>query len=118
MRHLHSAATARRGRSRRLRFRPQSGLLRFFRGEGLAAWIVFSPVLPCLAAVQAPVVMMGRKRMEVRDRMRAENDFKVNLKAGLKAHHLPRDAGPPAGPAAGAPGAGPEKPARSAGGHE
>ncbi|MDQ0505302.1 DUF1003 domain-containing protein [Xanthobacter agilis] len=51
-------------------------------------FILLNLVLSCLAAIQAPVIMMSQKRVEVRDRMRAENDFKVNLKAELEIRHL------------------------------
>ena len=37
-----------------------------------------------LAAVQAPVILMSQNRQEDRDRMRAENDYQVNLKAELE----------------------------------
>jgi uncharacterized membrane protein len=37
-----------------------------------------------LAAIQAPIIMMSQNRQESRDRMRAENDYKVNLKAELE----------------------------------
>lgn len=51
-------------------------------------FILLNLALSCLAAVQAPVIMMSQKRVEVRDRLRAENDFKVNLKAELEIRHL------------------------------
>jgi uncharacterized membrane protein len=41
-----------------------------------------------LAAVQAPVIMMSQNRAEDRDRLRAENDYKINLKAELEIRHL------------------------------
>jgi uncharacterized membrane protein len=41
-----------------------------------------------LAAVQAPVIMMSQNRAEARDRLRAENDYKINLKAELEIRHL------------------------------
>ena len=42
----------------------------------------------CLAAIQAPIIMMSQNRSEARDRLRAENDYKVNLKAELEIRHL------------------------------
>lgn len=45
-------------------------------------------VLSCLAAIQAPVILMSQNRAEARDRLRAENDYKVNLKAELEIWHL------------------------------
>jgi uncharacterized membrane protein len=38
--------------------------------------------------VQAPVIMMSQRRLETRDRLRAENDFQVNVKAELLLEHL------------------------------
>jgi len=51
-------------------------------------FILLNLVLSCLAAVQAPVIMMSQNRAEARDRLRAENDYKVNLKAELEIRHL------------------------------
>src|SRR5881409_3011047 len=51
-------------------------------------FILLNLVLSCLAAVQARVIMMSQNRAEVRDRLRAENDYKVNLKAELEIRHL------------------------------
>jgi uncharacterized membrane protein len=45
-------------------------------------------VLSCLAAVQAPVIMMSQNRQEAKDRLRAENDYKVNLRAELEIRNL------------------------------
>src|SRR5437763_10389990 len=41
-------------------------------------FILLNLILSCLAAVQAPVIMMSQNRAEARDRLRAENDYKVN----------------------------------------
>ncbi|HAF02896.1 MAG TPA: hypothetical protein DCG89_03735, partial [Spartobacteria bacterium] len=51
-------------------------------------FILLNLILSCLAAVQAPVIMMSQNRVEARDRLRAENDYKVNLKAELEIRHL------------------------------
>jgi uncharacterized membrane protein len=51
-------------------------------------FILLNLILSCLAAVQAPVIMMSQNRAEARDRLRAENDYKVNLKAKLEIRHL------------------------------
>lgn len=51
-------------------------------------FILLNLILSCLAAIQAPVIMMSQNRVEVRDRLRAENDYKVNLKAELEIRHL------------------------------
>lgn len=78
--------------------------LTFF-GLSLGAWIVvnaargpdaFDPypyillnlLLSCLAAVQAPIIMMSQRRQEAKDRLRSLNDYQVNLKAELEIRHL------------------------------
>ena len=45
-------------------------------------------LLSCLAAIQAPIIMMSQNRIESRDRLRSENDYQVNLKAELEIRHL------------------------------
>lgn len=72
----------------------------------LAVWIVFNTlaytafrfdpfpfilmnlILSCIAAFQAPIIMMSQNRKEEKDRMRAENDYLVNLKAELEVRSL------------------------------
>lgn len=44
-------------------------------------FILLNLVLSCLAAIQAPVIMMSQNRKEQRDRLRAIHDYRVNLKA-------------------------------------
>jgi uncharacterized membrane protein len=51
-------------------------------------FILLNLMLSCLAAVQAPVIMMSQNRQEARDRLRSENDYRVNLKAELEIRHL------------------------------
>jgi len=51
-------------------------------------FILLNLILSCLAAVQAPIIMMSQNRAEARDRLRAENDYKVNLKTELEIRHL------------------------------
>lgn len=51
-------------------------------------FILMNLVLSALAALQAPVIMMSQNRTEARDRLRGENDYKVNLKAELEIRHL------------------------------
>ena len=46
-------------------------------------FILLNLVLSCIAAVQAPLIMMSQNRQEVKDRKRAENDYKINLKNEL-----------------------------------
>jgi uncharacterized membrane protein len=58
------------------------------RGFDPYPFILLNLILSCLAAVQAPVIMMSQNRAEARDRLRGENDYKVNLKAELEIRHL------------------------------
>ena len=51
-------------------------------------FILLNLLLSCLAAVQAPIIMMSQNRQEARDRLRSENDYRVNLKAELEIRHL------------------------------
>jgi uncharacterized membrane protein len=51
-------------------------------------YILLNLMLSCLAAVQAPVIMMSQNRQEARDRARARNDYLVNLKAELEIRLL------------------------------
>jgi len=51
-------------------------------------YIFLNLVLSCLAAIQAPIIMMSQNRQESRDRMRAEHDYRVNLKAELEIRYL------------------------------
>ena len=51
-------------------------------------FILLNLVLSCLAALQAPIIMMSQNRLESRDRMRGEYDYKVNLKAELEVRQL------------------------------
>ncbi|MGE3918452.1 MAG: DUF1003 domain-containing protein [Hyphomicrobiaceae bacterium] len=51
-------------------------------------FILLNLVLSCLAAIQAPVIMMSQKRQESKDRLRSLNDYQVNLKAELEIRHL------------------------------
>lgn len=51
-------------------------------------FILLNLVLSCVAALQAPVIMMSQGRKEEKDRMRAESDYRVNLKAELEIRQL------------------------------
>jgi len=51
-------------------------------------FILLNLCLSCVAAVQAPIIMMSQRRQEVKDRLRADNDYRVNLKAELEIRHL------------------------------
>lgn len=47
-------------------------------------FILLNLILSCLAAIQAPIIMMSQNRQEDKDRERAEHDYKINLKAELE----------------------------------
>jgi uncharacterized membrane protein len=51
-------------------------------------FILLNLILSCLAAIQAPVIMMSQNRQESKDRLRSEYDYQVNLKAELEIRHL------------------------------
>ncbi|MEJ2105294.1 MAG: DUF1003 domain-containing protein, partial [Ignavibacteriaceae bacterium] len=51
-------------------------------------YILLNLILSCLAAIQAPVIMMSQNRQEDRDRKRAEEDYKINLKSELELRQL------------------------------
>jgi len=51
-------------------------------------FIFLNLILSCLAAVQAPIIMMSQNRQEAKDRIRSQHDYKVNLKAELEIRHL------------------------------
>lgn len=51
-------------------------------------FILLNLVLSCLAAIQAPIIMMSQKRQEAKDRLRSENDYRINLKAEFEIRHL------------------------------
>jgi uncharacterized membrane protein len=51
-------------------------------------YILLNLVLSCVAALQAPIIMMSQNRQEAKDRMRAEYDYKVNLKTELDVRVL------------------------------
>ncbi len=51
-------------------------------------YILLNLVLSCLAGLQAPIIMMSQNRQEEKDRLRAEYDYRVNLKAELEVRGL------------------------------
>jgi len=51
-------------------------------------YILLNLVLSCLAAIQAPVIMMSQNRQEAKDRLHADHDYRVNLKAELEIRQL------------------------------
>lgn len=53
-------------------------------------FILLNLVLSCLAALQAPVIMMSQNRQETKDRRRSRNDYATNLKAEIEIQRLNR----------------------------
>lgn len=51
-------------------------------------FILLNLVLSCLAAIQAPIILMSQNRQDAKDRMRSDYDYRVNLKAELEIRHL------------------------------
>jgi uncharacterized membrane protein len=51
-------------------------------------FILLNLILSCLAAIQAPIIMMSQNRQESKDRARSEHDYKINLKAELEIQLL------------------------------
>lgn len=51
-------------------------------------FILLNLILSCLAALQAPVIMMSQNRQETKDRIRSQHDYQVNLKAELEIRQL------------------------------
>jgi uncharacterized membrane protein len=51
-------------------------------------FILLNLILSCVAALQAPVIMMSQNRMEAKDRLRAQNDYQVNLRAEIEIRQL------------------------------
>ena len=51
-------------------------------------FILLNLVLSCIAAIQAPIILMSQNREEAKDRLRSEHDYRVNLKAELEIRHL------------------------------
>jgi len=51
-------------------------------------FILLNLVLSCIAAIQAPIIMMSQNRQEQKDRLRSQNDYKVNVKAEIIVEDL------------------------------
>ena len=51
-------------------------------------FILMNLILSCIAAIQAPIIMMSQNRKEEKDRQRSENDYLINLKAELEIRSL------------------------------
>lgn len=65
-----------------------NSLVLLFRPFDAYPFILLNLILSCLAALQAPVIMMSQNRQEAKDRLRSENDYRTNLKAELEVRLL------------------------------
>lgn len=54
-------------------------------------FILLNLVLSCLAAVQAPIIMMSQNRHAAKDRLNAEHDYEINLKSEMEIEDMQRD---------------------------
>jgi uncharacterized membrane protein len=61
-----------------------NALVMFWRPVDPYPFILLNLLLSCLAAVQAPIIMMSQNRQEQKDRLRSQHDYQVNLKAELE----------------------------------
>lgn len=60
----------------------------FWRPVDPYPFILLNLMLSCLAAIQAPIIMMSQNRQESKDRLRSQHDYQINLKAELEIRHL------------------------------
>jgi len=62
----------------------------WFKNQGFDPYpyILLNLILSCIAALQAPVIMMSQNRQEEKDRIRAKNDYMINLKSELEIRML------------------------------
>ena len=51
-------------------------------------FILLNLILSCLAAIQAPIIMMSQNRQEAKDRLKSDHDYKINMKAEFEIRHL------------------------------
>jgi uncharacterized membrane protein len=65
-----------------------NSLVLFWKPADPYPYILLNLILSCLAAIQAPVIMMSQNRQEAKDRLRSQHDYQINLKAELEIRHL------------------------------
>ncbi|MDE1893381.1 MAG: DUF1003 domain-containing protein [Xanthomonadaceae bacterium] len=65
-----------------------NSLTLLFRPVDPYPFIFLNLILSCVAAIQAPVIMMSQNRQEAKDRLRSQHDYQINLKAELEIRHL------------------------------
>lgn len=62
--------------------------MNFFKPFDPYPYILLNLALSCLAAIQAPIIMMSQNRQEQRDRAEANNDYQINLKSEIEVNLL------------------------------
>jgi len=65
-----------------------NSLVLYWRPVDPYPFILLNLLLSCVAAVQAPIILMSQNRQGAKDRLRSEHDYQVNLKAELEIRHL------------------------------
>jgi uncharacterized membrane protein len=65
-----------------------NSIILLFRPFDPFPFILLNLVLSCIAAIQAPIIIMSQNRQEARDRLQAQHDYQVNLKAELEIQNL------------------------------
>jgi len=65
-----------------------NSLVLLFRPFDPYPFILLNLLLSCVAAMQAPIIMMSQNRQEKKDRLRSENDYKINLKSEIEIRTL------------------------------
>ena len=65
-----------------------NSLVLLWRPLELYPFIFLNLILSCIAAIQAPIIMMSQNRQEAKDRLRSQHDYQVNLKAELEIRNL------------------------------
>lgn len=65
-----------------------NSLVLWFKPTDPYPFIFLNLILSCLSAIQAPVIMMSQNRQEAKDRIRSQNDYKINLKSELEIRNL------------------------------
>ena len=65
-----------------------NSLVLYWRPVDPYPFILLNLMLSCLAAIQAPIIMMSQNRQEAKDRLRAQHDYQINLKAELEIRQI------------------------------
>ena len=69
-----------------------NGLMLIYRWDPYP-YILLNFVLSCMAAIQAPIILMSQNRAAERDRIAAKYDYQVNRKAEREISNVKKDLG-------------------------